>query len=172
MKIEELNVDEKIGGIGEVLTEAEKKRGILIHAFQSIQKEHNYLPEDALKQLARKLDISLAEVYSTASFYKHFYFKPRGKNIVCVCVGTACHVRGAGKVLEKIEDSFGVKEGETTEDMSMTLETVGCVGCCGLAPVVTVNEEIVGDLNEKKVNGVIDMVKRNGKGNGKGNGNG
>jgi NADH-quinone oxidoreductase subunit E len=71
-------------------------------------------------------------------------------------------------VLEKIEDSFGVKEGETTEDMSMTLETVGCVGCCGLAPVVTVNEEIVGDLNEKKVNGVIDMVKRNGKGNGNG----
>jgi NADH-quinone oxidoreductase subunit E len=168
MKVEELNADEKIGSVGEVLTDAEKKRGVLIHAFQSIQKEHNYLPEDSLKQLAKKLDISLAEVYSTASFYKHFYFKPRGKNIVCVCVGTACHVRGAGKVLEKIEDSFGVKEGETTEDMSMTLETVGCVGCCGLAPVVTVNEAIVGDLNEKKVNGVIDMVKENGKGNGNG----
>jgi NADH:ubiquinone oxidoreductase subunit E len=74
-------------------------------------------------------------------------------------VGTACHVRGAGKVLEKIEESFGIKEGETTPDMALTLETVGCVGCCGLAPVVTVNEEVVGDLNPKKVNEIIKMVE-------------
>ena len=159
MKVEELNVDEKIGNVGEVLSEVEKKRGVLIHAFQSIQKEYNYLPEDVLNALSRKLDIPLSEVYSTASFYKHFYFKPRGRNVVCVCVGTACHVRGAGKVLEKIEESFGIKEGETTPDMSLTLETVGCVGCCGLAPVVTVNEEVVGDLNPKKVNEIIKMVE-------------
>ncbi len=159
MKVEEINVDEKIGNVGHVLTEAQKKRGILIHAFQTIQKEYNYLPEEVLESLAKKLDISLADVYSTASFYKHFYFKPRGKNVVCVCVGTACHVRGAGKVLEKIEESFGVKEGETTPDMKLTLETVGCVGCCGLAPVVTVNEEVVGDLNVKKVNEIITMVE-------------
>ena len=159
MKVEELNVNEKIGNLGEVLSEVEKKRGVLIHAFQSIQKEYNYLPEDVLNDLSRKLDIPLSEVYSTASFYKHFYFKPRGRNVVCVCVGTACHVRGAAKVLEKIEESFGVKEGETTPDMSLTLETVGCVGCCGLAPVVTVNEEVVGDLNPKKVNEIIKMVE-------------
>ena len=159
MKVEELDVDEKIGNVGEVLSEVEKKRGVLIHAFQSIQKEYNYLPEDILNALSRKLDIPLSEVYSTASFYKHFYFKPRGRNVVCVCVGTACHVRGAGKVLEKIEESFGVKEGETTPDMSLTLETVGCVGCCGLAPVVTVNEEVVGDLTPKKVNEIIKMVE-------------
>ncbi len=159
MKVEELNVEEKIGHVGEVLTEAEKKRGILIHAFQSLQKEYNYLPEDVLYALSKKLDIPLADVYSTASFYKHFYFKPRGKNIVCVCVGTACHVRGAGKVLEKVEESFGIKEGETSADMKLTLETVGCVGCCGLAPVVTVNEEVVGDLNPKKVNEIIRMVE-------------
>ena len=77
MKVEELNVDEKIGHVKDVLTEDQKKRGVLIHAFQSIQKEYNYLPEDVLKALARKLDIPLAEVYSTATFYKHFYFKPR-----------------------------------------------------------------------------------------------
>ena len=159
MKVAELNVDEKIGNVGQVLSEVEKKRGVLIHAFQSIQKEYNYLPEDVLNALSKKLDIPLSEVYSTASFYKHFYFKPRGRNVVCVCVGTACHVRGAGKVLEKIEESFGVKEGETTPDMSLTLETVGCVGCCGLAPVVTVNEEVVGDLNPKKVNEIIKMVE-------------
>ncbi|MBS1114736.1 MAG: NADH-quinone oxidoreductase, subunit, partial [Nitrospirae bacterium] len=80
MKVEEINADEIIGNVGEVLTDVEKKRGILIHAFQSIQKEYNYLPEDVLKDLSRKLDIPLVEVYSTASFYKHFYFKPRGKN--------------------------------------------------------------------------------------------
>ena len=159
MKVEELNVDEKIGNVGEVLSEVEKKRGVLIHAFQSIQKEYNYLPEDVLNALSKKLDIPLSEVYSTASFYKHFYFKPRGRNVVCACVGTACHVRGATKVLERIEETFGVKRGETTEDMSLTLETVGCVGCCGLAPVVTVNDEVVGDLNPKKVNEIIKMVK-------------
>lgn len=159
MKVEELNVDEKIGNVGEVLSEVEKKRGVLIHAFQGIQKEYNYLPEDVLRDLSGKLDIPLSEVYSTASFYKHFYFKPRGRNIVCVCVGTACHVRGASKVLDKIEESFGVKQGETTPDMSLTLETVGCVGCCGLAPVVTVNEDVVGDLNPKKVKEIIKMVE-------------
>jgi len=159
MKVEELNVDEKIGHVKDVLTDSQKKRGVLIHAFQSIQKEYNYLPEDALRALSKKLHIALSEVYSTASFYKHFYFKPRGRNVVCVCVGTACHVRGAGKVLEKVEESFGIKEGETTPDMSLTLETVGCVGCCGLAPVVTVNEEVVGDLNPKKVNEIIKMVE-------------
>lgn len=159
MKLDELNVEEKIGHVSQVLTSAQMKRGILIHAFQSIQKEYNYLPEDVLKALAVKLDIPLVDVYSTASFYKHFYFKPRGRNIVCVCVGTACHVRGASKVLGKIEESFGIREGETTADMSVTLETVGCVGCCGLAPVVTVNEEVVGDLNPKKVGEVISMVE-------------
>jgi NADH-quinone oxidoreductase subunit E len=159
MNVEELNVDEKIGNVKEVLSEAQKKRGVLIHAFQSIQKEHNYLPEEVLSSLSKKLNIPLSDVYSTASFYKHFYFKPRGRNVVCVCVGTACHVRGAGKVLKKIEESFGIKEGETTADMAVTLETVGCVGCCGLAPVVTVNEEVVGDLNPKKVDEVITMVE-------------
>jgi NADH:ubiquinone oxidoreductase subunit E len=159
MNVAEINVDEKIGNVGEVLTKEQKKRGVLIHALQNIQKEHNYLPEDVLKDLAKKLNLPLSEVYSTASFYKHFYFKPRGRNVVCVCLGTACHVRGAGKVLEKIEESFGIKEGETTEDMSLTLETVGCVGCCGLAPVVTVNDEVEGDLNPKKVNELIKTIK-------------
>lgn len=160
MKIEELDVDEHYKEIGKVLTEEQKKRGILIYAFQQIQKEYNYLPEDKLRELSEKLDLPLSEIYSTATFYKHFYFEPRGKNVVSVCVGTACHVRGASKVLQKLEDEFGVKHGETTKDLAMTLETVGCVGCCGLAPVVTVNEEVVGDVGPKKVNEIIDRVKK------------
>ncbi|MDA8169785.1 MAG: NADH-quinone oxidoreductase subunit NuoE [Nitrospiraceae bacterium] len=162
MKIENLDVDGHYREIGEVLSDEQKKRGVLIHALQQIQKEHNYLPEDKLKGLSKKLGIPLAEIYSTASFYKHFYFKPRGRNIVCVCTGTACHVRGAAKVLSKIEEEFGVKEGETTADMALTLETVGCVGCCGLAPVVTVNDEVVGEVSPRKIGEIIDKVRSEG----------
>ncbi len=152
-------VEEYFGETGAVLDEKQKRRGLLIHAFQEIQKEHNYLPEDRLNELSRDLGIPLSEVYSTASFYKHFYFKPRGKNIVCVCTGTACHVRGASKVLQRLEEEFGIKEGETTPDSSMTLETVGCVGCCGLAPVATVNEEVVGEIDAAKAEMLITKVK-------------
>jgi NADH-quinone oxidoreductase subunit E len=154
-----INIDEAIGHAGDVLTESQKSRGLLIHAFQQIQKEHNYLPEEELMRLSKNLDIPLSIVYSTASFYKHFYFKPRGRNIACVCVGTACHVRGAGKILEGISEEFGVEDGETTEDMSLTLETVGCVGCCGLAPVVTVNEEVVGEVTPKKLDDIVNDIR-------------
>ncbi len=154
-----INVQEEMGIVGDVLTDEQKRRAVLIHAFHKMQKENNYLPEDKLRALAEELDIPHSAVYSTASFYKQFHFKPRGKNIVCVCVGTACHVRGAQEVVHKLEDEFGIKAGETTVDMSVTLETVGCVGCCGLAPVLVVNEEIVGELTRAKTEGVIDAVK-------------
>lgn len=155
-----LNANAIIGHVGDVLTESQKKRGILIHAFQKIQEEHNYLPEEELRKLSRNLGISLSDVYSTATFYKQFYFTPRGKKIVRVCTGTACHVRGADKVLHKIKDEFKIEEGETTQDLAMTLETVGCIGCCGLAPVATINENIVGEIDMKKIDGVIEEIKK------------
>jgi len=158
MKVEDLDIDARIGRVGELLGEKEKKRGLLIYAFQQIQKEFNYLPEEELKALSKKLNVPLSDVYSTASFYKHFYFKPRGKNVLCVCTGTACHVRGAGKILEKAKETFKIEEGETTPDMSLTLETVGCVGCCGLAPVLTINENVVGDLTPAKVDELMKTV--------------
>jgi len=154
-----LKPDEIIGHIGEVLEERQKKRGILVHAFQKIQAEYNYLPEDVLRILSSKLDIPLSDVYSTASFYKQFYFTPRGKNVVRVCTGTACHVRGSANVLDKLEDEFKISAGETTSDLSMTLETVGCIGCCGLAPVATINEEIVGEIDVKKIEEIIETIK-------------
>jgi NADH-quinone oxidoreductase subunit E len=159
MKVEDLNVAEHYREMGSVLTEEQKNKGMLIHAFQEIQKEHNYLPAEELIKLSEKLKVPLSEIYSTATFYKHFYFEPRGRNIVSVCVGTACHVRGASKVLNGLEEEFGIKQGQTAADMSMTLETVGCVGCCGLAPVVTVNSEVIGDVGEKKIPEIISMIK-------------
>ena len=155
-----LKVDEVLGHVSEVLTESEKKRGVLIHAFQQIQVEHNYLPEEELRRLSKNLDISLSDVYSTATFYKQFYFTPRGKKIVRVCTGTACHVRGADNVLHKIQDEFTIKEGETTPDLAMTLETVGCIGCCGLAPVATINESIVGEIDTRKLEVIVDSIKK------------
>lgn len=154
-----LKVDETIGHIREVISEKDKKRGILIHTFQKVQEELNFLPEDALKMISEKLDIPLSEVYSTASFYKQFYFTPRGRKIVKVCTGTACHVRGASAVMNRLEDEFKIKEGETTPDLSMTLETVGCIGCCGLAPVATVNADIIGEIDKKKIEKIIDLIK-------------
>jgi NADH-quinone oxidoreductase subunit E len=155
-----LKLNEVFGEIGEVLTEEQKQRGILIHAFQQIQEEHNYLPEKELHKLVADLNIPMSLVYSTATFYKQFYFTPRGKRIFRVCTGTACHVRGADKVLHKVEDEFEIKEGETTSDLAMTLETVGCIGCCGLAPVATVNEDIVGEIDMKKLDVVMDSIKK------------
>lgn len=157
----QFDIQKSYPGMTDVITEAQKKKGLLIHALQEIQKIHNYLPAEELHRLAEKLGLSLSEVYSTASFYKSFHFKPRGKNIVCVCMGTACHVRGASKVLDQLSNEFCVKPGETSKDLTVTLETVGCVGCCGLAPVVTVNEEIVGEVGDKKVKEIVNTVRSN-----------
>ena len=154
-----LNANEVLGHVAEVLTETEKKRGILIHAFQKIQEEHNYLPEEELIKLSKNLDIPMSIVYSTATFYKQFYFTPRGRKIVRVCTGTACHVRGASAVMNQLKDEFKIDEGETTEDLAMTLETVGCIGCCGLAPVATVNEDIVGEINDTSLSIMIENIK-------------
>jgi NADH:ubiquinone oxidoreductase subunit E len=161
MNVEELSVevDEVIGKVGRVLCEHDRKKGVLIHTFQKIQEECGYLPEDQLSRLAKKLSLPLAEIYSVASFYKQFHFSPRGKKVVRVCMGTACHVRGAKKVLDAIEGEFDIRDGETTPDLKMTLETVGCVGCCGLAPVATINEDVVGDIGKKKLDDMIKSIK-------------
>lgn len=143
-----------------VLDEAAGQRGMLIAVLQRVQEKLGYLPEDAMKMIAERLSLSLNNVYGVASFYKHFHFKPRGKNIVKVCMGTACHVRGARSVLTEMEQQLGIKEGETTKDMSVTLETVGCVGCCALAPVVTINDkDLFGELTPKMVDDIINSVR-------------
>ena len=119
MKVEEIDVDEQIGEVGEVLGEQEKKKGILIHVLQKIQEDNGYLPEEILRKLSKTLDIPLCEIYSVASFYKMFHFKPRGEKIVKVCLGTACYVRGSKKVLTALENEFDIRSGETTEDLSI-----------------------------------------------------
>jgi NADH-quinone oxidoreductase subunit E len=160
MNVDEIDVDGQIGEVGEILGEQERKRGILIHVLQKIQEDNGFLPEDILRKLSKTLNIPLSEIYSVASFYKMFHFKPRGKKVVRVCLGTACYVRGSKKVLNALENEFHVHNGETTGDLAMTLETVGCVGCCGLAPVATINEDVVGEIvGGKKLELLIRSVR-------------
>lgn len=146
--------------VDSVLDAASGQRGILIAVLQRVQEKIGYLPEEAMKMIAERLSMSLTTVYGVASFYKHFHFKPRGKNVVKVCMGTACHVRGAKDVLTEMENKLGIKEGETTKDLSVTLETVGCVGCCALAPVATVNDQdLYGELTPRMVEDIISMAR-------------
>lgn len=158
MKVEELDVNEEFGRVGTIISKGAMNRGVLIHTLQAIQEDNGYLPEDVLRKLSKKLDIPLAEIYSVASFYKQFHFTPRGRKVVRVCMGTACYVRGAKKVLSTLEERFNIKAGGTTKNLAMTLETVGCIGCCGLAPVATVNEGIVGEIGLKKLNSLIKTI--------------
>ncbi|NWF98388.1 MAG: NADH-quinone oxidoreductase subunit NuoE [Nitrospirae bacterium] len=160
MKVEEIDVDNEVGEVSEILSQNEKTKGILIHVLQQIQEDMGYLPDEVLRKLSKKLNIPLSEIYSVASFYKMFHFKPRGKKVVRVCLGTACYVRGSKKVLNMLENEFGIKSGDTTEDLTMTLETVGCVGCCGLAPVATINDNVVGEIiGNKKLEKLIDDIR-------------
>ncbi len=161
VEVKELNVDIKkgMGPFNEVVSENDKKRAILIPALHQIQEDNGFLPGEVLQSLSKKLDLPLAEIYSVASFYQQFHFSPRGKKIVRVCMGTACHVRGASQVLDGIKESFDVEVGETTEDLKLTLETVGCVGCCGLAPVATVNEDIIGEIGPNRLSEMIQSIE-------------
>jgi NADH:ubiquinone oxidoreductase subunit E len=152
--------NEEIKKVNAILDDAEGQRGILISVLQRVQEKVGYLPEDAMNMISERMSLSLNNVYGVASFYKHFHFKPRGKNVVKVCTGTACHVRGAKAVLTEMENKLGIKEGETTKDLSVTLETVGCVGCCALAPVATVNDQdLYGELTPKMVDDIITMAR-------------
>jgi len=150
----------EVKAIDAILNDAAGQRGVVIAVLQRVQEKVGYLPDDAMQMIAGRLGLSLSQAYGVASFYKHFHFKPRGKKIVKVCMGTACHVRGGKAVLNEMEHKLGIKEGETTEDRAVTLETVGCVGCCALAPVLTVNDQdLYGELTPKMVDDIILTVR-------------
>jgi NADH:ubiquinone oxidoreductase subunit E len=131
-------------------------RGTLIAILTDIQKECSYLPREALELVAKRLDIPFSRVFSVSTFYKAFSLEPRGKHIVQVCMGTACHVRGSQRILEEFERILSVKAGMTTDDRLFTLETVNCVGACALGPIAVVNGRYHGNLNLVKVPKLID----------------
>jgi NADH-quinone oxidoreductase subunit E len=127
----------------------------VIAVLQDVQEEFHFLPEPALRRVSRELDVPLSRILSLATFYRAFSLKPKGRHPVHICLGTACHVRGAQLVMEKFERELGIRSGETTADREFSLEAVRCVGCCGLAPVVTVGDEVHGKTSPAKVVGLI-----------------
>jgi len=131
------------------------KKEQLISLLQDVQVEFNYLPRDVLIKISQKLDIPLSQVFSVATFFRSFSLKPRGRHLVTVCLGTACHVRGGHRLVDKVERDYAVKPGETTGDMKFTLETVNCLGCCALGPVVVVDGKYESQMNPDKLDRVL-----------------
>ena len=136
------------------------RRRFLIAILQDIQEEERYLPKEALCQVAQRLGMPLADVYGVATFYSAFSLEPRGRHEVTVCLGTACHVRGSQRILEEFERRIGVKAGHTTEDREFTLETVNCLGCCAIGPVVVVDREYHGEMTTNRVRTLVDECRK------------
>ena len=142
-----------------VLSSFEGTEEELIPVLQAVQQEFGYLPEEALLSLSRFLGVPESRVYAVATFYAQFRFTPIGRNHIMICRGTACHVQGAPRILQAVETQLGIKAGETTPDMEFSLETVACIGACGLAPTITVNGEPHGHLTAKKVTAILDRAR-------------
>ncbi|RKZ29132.1 NAD(P)H-dependent oxidoreductase subunit E [bacterium] len=126
--------------LDDTLDKHNKDKAALVQVLLDVNARFNYLPEDAVRYVSEVLEIPLAKAYQVATFYTAFSLTPRGKHIVKVCMGTACHAKGAPRVLDEIERRLGIKNGETTGDLRYSLETVNCLGCCALGPVVTIDE--------------------------------
>ena len=138
-----------------ILDEHKAKDGNLISLMQDINDEYNYLPEEILREVSDELDIPISRFFSLATFYTCFRLEPMGKKHICACVGTACHVRGAPLVVDTIERELGIKAGETSEDGEFTLDAVNCVGACALGPLVTIDGEFHGNMDQKKMKKVL-----------------
>ena len=150
--------------MSEIRKESKGKPEELIPLLQRVQSKIGFLPEKALMEIAGITGLSAAKVYGVASFYAQFRFHPVGKHMVRICRGTACHVKGSNRILNDIETHFKLEEGETTEDMLFTLETVACFGSCALAPVVLVDETVRGRMNPSKTRSVLEEIKKESEG--------
>lgn len=141
----------------EIIKRYKGKRGALIPVLQEIQNAYGYLPESLLDLVAEELNVYLSDVYGVATFYAQFYLTPRGRNIIKVCRGTACHVKGSARIMEKILERLEVKPGEMTKDGNFTVEEVACLGACGMAPVIVINKETFGEVIPAKA---LEVVER------------
>ena len=128
----------------------------LIMILQEIQKKYNYLPQASLIYLSEKIGVPISTIFGVGTFYSTFSLEPRGKHIISVCLGTACHVRGAEKVRDRIQESLNLHDGQTTEDMLFTLESVRCLGCCSLGPVVRVDDDIYGRITSDMAGKILE----------------
>lgn len=130
-------------------------KGALIPILQAAQAIYGYLPQDVIRKIAKRLKFPVSRVYGIITFYAQFHLQPRGRNIIRVCLGTACHVRGGARIFQSIQEELGINENETTEDLRYTLETVACLGACGLAPVMMINDDTHGRLTPERTKEIV-----------------
>ena len=142
--------------LDEVLEEYAAVRGAVIPVLQKAQEIYGYLPDEVLRYISGKIAVPYSQIYGVATFYSQFYLERRGRHTVRVCDGTACHVRGASKIIRALEQDLGVSAGETTPDYRVTLEVVFCLGSCGLAPVAVIDDNVVGRLVPEKA---VELVR-------------
>lgn len=147
--------EEELNEIALILEKYRDTRGALIPVLQEIQGHCGYLPRQAMEMISAEMGLPLSKVYGVATFYAQFHLEPRGRNVVRVCLGTACHVRGGERILERLGEQLGIPPGGTTEDLRFTLERVACLGACGLAPAMMVNDETFGRLTPEKAKKLI-----------------
>nr|WP_055668926.1 NAD(P)H-dependent oxidoreductase subunit E [Desnuesiella massiliensis] len=147
--------DEKYAILSDYVDSLSDKKGALIEVLHKAQEIFKYLPNEVQNFIAEKLDIPLSKVYGVVTFYSYFATEPRGEYVINVCMGTACFVRGAASVLEEFQNRLNIKVGETTPDGKFTLEVLRCVGACGLAPVVTINDRVYGHFTKDQVPKVL-----------------
>jgi NADH:ubiquinone oxidoreductase subunit E/ferredoxin len=166
-KPEEIPEDRKISKadkktrlkVDEIIEKHINTPGAVMPILQDVNQTFNYLPEPVLRYVAKSIDIPLSVIFRIATFYNAFSLEPRGKFIITICTGTACHVKGASNILASFEDQLNIKSGNTTENIEFTLDAVRCIGCCGLAPVLTINDDVHGLVTKKKVPELIEMYK-------------
>jgi NADH-quinone oxidoreductase subunit E len=149
-----------LGYVDEVLNNFQGRKGTLITVLQQVQAQKGYLEKEALERVARRMGIPTARIYGVVTFYAQFRLTPVGKNLIRVCHGTACHVQNADSLTEASEGELSIKTGETTSDLLFTLESVACLGCCSLAPVIMVGDKVYGKLSTDKVRKVIKDYKK------------
>ena len=139
-----------MGKVDHLIAKSGAEKSALIPILQDVQGEFNWLPPEAMRHVARKLEMSLIDVYGVATFYRSFSLNPRGKHIGTVCLGTACHVRGGQRIVDEVARELGIGPGETTEDLSFTLETVNCLGCCAIGPILVLDGEYHGEMTPQR----------------------
>lgn len=152
---ENLSEEEKISRIKEVIEEYKNREGSLIQILHQAQAIYGFLPLHIQRLISDELEIPLSRVSGVVSFYSFFSTKPRGKNVIRVCLGTACYVRGGRKILQNLKEKLKIDVGETTEDRKFTLEVMRCIGACGLAPAITINNEVYKQVNPDKINEIL-----------------
>lgn len=145
--------------INSILSKFPEAKGNLIGILHEVQNHFRYLPEEELRYVSKKTRVPITQIYSIVNFYNRFSLKPKGENVICVCLGTACHVKGAERVMDEIKDELSVVAGETTDDMKFSLEKVRCIGACSLAPAIVVNEETYGQVTPKQVHRILSQYK-------------